>query len=75
MELWACYFCLRDVADWLYARDLLDSNPIAELLLDGMVDEPESDEHYTVVVRSPTVHNACSYVKVKRVKKDSENSA
>jgi hypothetical protein len=76
-NLRVCYACLRMVADWLDANDLLIPNPLVEELFDGVFSggTVPTSQQYTVVVQSKLAANAFSYKLLTRVQSDGKESS
>jgi len=70
-NLRVCYLCLRMIADWLDARDLLTPNPLIQELFDGVFSggTVPTSQQYTVIVKSQLGGNACAYKLIERIAK------
>lgn len=76
-NLRVCYSCLRMIADWLDANDLLNPNVLVEELLAGVFSggTVPTSQQYTVVVQSKLGSNAFAYKLIARIQSDSKDSS
>ena len=76
-NLRVCYLCIRMIADWLDARDLLIPNPLTTELFDGVFSggTVPTSQQFTVVVQSKLGANAFAYKILTRIQNFFEESA